>query len=200
MDQNWQQKVIAITGSIGSGKSKACEILKELGAFVLSADDLAREAVEPGTAGLRQIVQTFGKEVLNQDGSLNRKKLADIVFTDQNKREELEAITHPIIRELAQQKFSQASDSYPLLVYEVPLLFETGLHKTGFKKTVLIAASKEKCIERLKSQGMSEEKALERLNSQLPLEEKKKLADIIIENNTSIDRLRSKLENWVRLN
>src|SRR5690554_4365671 len=159
MSTEAHHQVIAVTGSIGSGKSTACKLLSNMGACVVSADDLARKAVLPGSPALEEIAARFGAKVLNSDGSLNRRALGSIVFENHAALRELEAFTHPRIAQLAEQEFAQALKSRCLLVvYDCPLLFEVGLEKRGFKAVVLIAADEEVSLERVTARdGISRE-------------------------------------------
>ena len=195
MSTSWHSQAVTVTGSIGSGKSTVCSILKELGAAVISADELARKAVLPGSQALKEIVLTFGPEVLNPNGSLNRTKLAQIVFSESNKRKTLEKITHPVIKALAEKAFhSVKAQNPPLIVYDCPLLFETGLDKAGFKKIILVAADEEASLERIVARDhITEAEARARLASQMPLAEKRKGADIVIENSGTMEELREKV-------
>ena len=201
MTSSWHRHVIALTGSIGSGKSTALEILNKLGAYVLSADDLSRLAASPSSPGLNRIVKAFGIQILRADNTLDRKQLAKIVFEDSKKRTILENILHPIIRDLAGVEFSKAlKKKYPLYVYDIPLLFETGLYKEGFKKTVLISTPDELCIQRAaKRDGLTQEEVKKRLVNQMPLDEKRKLADIVINNSGSIEELENELKKLLFL-
>lgn len=187
----WQSKVIALTGSIGCGKSTVLELLRERGACVISADDLAREVVAPGSEGIKEIVSRFGAEVLTSDGQLDRKKLGRLVFTDKTAREALENITHPRIRALAQQRFEEAeARGEKFLVYEVPLLFETGLDKIGFKSIAVVSCPKEVAIERIQRRdNLTREEAMARINAQMSSEEKASRADIVIPNGGTIEEL-----------
>lgn len=194
VNNSWQKNVVALTGTIGSGKSTALKILKSFGATIISADELAREVVQPGSSALEEIVKTFGPDTLNPDATLNRKALAQIVFTDPAKRKQLEAITHPKIRQLAEQYANNAQDSSELIVYEIPLLFESGMSAKDFKKTVLIKANDEVCLQRIIARdNVTVEEAKKRLASQIPSEIKAKSADIIIDNSGTIDQLQQQL-------
>lgn len=197
IQQNPRNSVLALTGTIGSGKSTAAAILGDLGATIISADDIAREVVAVGSPGLQEITQVFGSEILNPEGELDRKKLAHLVFSDKLKLEQLEAITHPRIQSRAEELFKEALEKNPpLVVYDCPLLFEKNLHTLGFSSSLLIAADRESCIERIrKRDGLTEEEATKRLNAQMSVEEKRKRADHVIENQGSIDSLKKALKN-----
>ncbi len=196
MSTSWHQHAVALTGTIGSGKSTVAALFKKLGAYVVSADDLAREAVKKSSEGLKQVVELFGKEILTPDGELDRKKLGTIVFSDGEKRKKLEEITHPTIRRLAKEAYEVGfKKGYPLYVYDCPLLFEAKLDSMGFKKIVLIKADNKTCIERImKRDGLSKEDAENRLRAQYPIEEKEKRADIIIDNSSTLQHLENEVK------
>lgn len=183
--------VVAVTGTIGSGKSTVVKLLGKQGAFIVSADELAREVVKPGTEGIRDVVAAFGREVLDKDGALDREKMADLVFTDPAKKKMLEGILHPLIAKQAEEVFKAAiARGVSPIIYEVPLLFEAGLNKAGFRKIIVVTASDEVCIKRITERdSLSEDKAAARLRTQIPTEVKRKGADIVIDNSGSIEQL-----------
>src|ERR1041384_5159201 len=121
-------RVFGITGGIGSGKSQVARLLREREVPVVDADELAREVVAPGSAGLAEITGSFGPDVLAADGSLDRKRVATLVFSDESARKRLNAITHPRVRQLSQARFAELEQrGVTLAGYDVPLLFEVGL-------------------------------------------------------------------------
>lgn len=194
MKANWQNNVIALTGSIGSGKSTALKIFSDLGAFTVSADELAKQVSTKGSIGLKKIVEFFGESYLTQASELDRNKLAKIVFSNPAKKKALEEILHPLIQKLAAETFKSAfKKNYPLYIYEIPLLFETGQEKS-FKKVVVVTAPKELCIERYLARSSStREEASRRMDNQMPVEKKVSSADFVIENNGSLRELESKV-------
>ena len=191
--------VIAVTGTIGSGKSTVVNLLKSRGAFVVSADDLAREVVLPGSSGLEEVVKSFGRDILAPDGTLDRKKLGQIVFSDDSKRALLEGILHPRIRSLAETRFREAREAgAPLLVYEVPLLFEKGLNLLGFKAVLVVTADDAVCIDRvMKRDGLSRDDAAARLRTQMPAVEKMKGADIVIDNSSTLAAVEQQIDSFL---
>lgn len=183
--------VIGLTGNIASGKSLVSGILKELGARVIDADIVAREVVAPGTAGWRKIKETFGEGVLNPDLTVNRQILGSKVFNDPQQREKLNAITHPVIVEKIQAEVNTFRRSGPgpdkVLVVVAPLLIETD-SDILVDEVWLVVIPEETQIERLiKRDGLTREQALARIRSQMPVSEKKKYAQVIIDNSRDTD-------------
>lgn len=196
-DFQWNE-VVAVTGTIGSGKSTALHILEEFGAYCVSADTLAREAVAPGSDALEAIRSRFGSEVLTDSDVLNRSALGRIVFNDAGARKDLEAILHPRVRARAIELFTLAKEEgKQALVYEVPLLFETSMQELGFKSIVLIAASHDACVARIEQRdNLSRDEVDARIRAQLPIEKKKMLSDVVIDNSGSVERLREQLARF----
>lgn len=191
-DPNWQKQVVAVTGTIGSGKSTVIEMLRNLGAFTISADELAREVTAPDSSGLEAIRRVFGEQVIKDGQTLDRAALGKIVFSSPEQRKRLEAITHPRIRELAAKRFTEALQEhrYPLYVYEIPLLFESGLDRAGFKKIVVVSVEDEIAIDRVASaRNCSKDEVRQRLAQQLPREYKAARADYLVDNSGSRDDL-----------
>ncbi len=188
-------QVFGITGGIGTGKSRVAAMLRERGAPVVDADELAREAVAPGSPGLAEIVQSFGPGVLAADGSLDRKGLAALVFTDETARKRLNAITHPRVRQLAQARFAElAQQGVSLAGYDVPLLFEVGLEQL-LRPVVVVAASEDTQLARIVARdGASEADARARIAAQLPLAEKRRRADYVLENDGSLAELSAQVD------
>ena len=185
--------VVGLTGGIASGKSTVSEQLRALGVGVVDADGLSREVVARGTDGLKEVVTTFGPEVLRPDGTLDREKLGTIVFGDDEARAKLVAITHPRIGTLSMQRLSelQAGDA-PYIAYEAALLIETGAHK-GMVKMIVVAASPETQRDRVGTRdGLDPEAAQARIDAQLPLADKLAVADYVIENNGTLEQLRAR--------
>jgi len=175
--------ILGVTGSIASGKSLVTEIFRSLGALVVSADELAREAVRPGSETLQRLVGKFGREILQTDGALDRKALAERIFTDAGAREALNRITHPAIAALAEKRLQELSQQTErLIVYEAPLLFEAGAEKRV--DAVLVVRIDERLqVERLmRRDGLSEAQARARIVAQMPQAEKVARADYVIDN------------------
>lgn len=177
-------RVFGLTGGIGSGKSTVASLLRERGVPVVDADALAREAVAPGSVGLESVVQAFGPGVLGPDGDLDRKRLGALVFSDPAARARLNAITHPMVQQLAQARFAElARQGVDWAAYDVPLLFEVGLD-AWLRPVVVVAASETTQLARICARdALNEAEARARLAAQLPLSDKARRADYVLENN-----------------
>lgn len=194
-------KLIGLTGGIATGKSAVTSILRGLGARIIDADELAREIVEPGREAWQEIVDAFGAEILRADKAIDRGKLRKKVFAEPQARKRLESITHPRIRALAQERIGQlAAEGADFVVYAAPLLFENQVH-LRLRPVILVACEATLQKQRLrKRDGLSEEEALRHLQAQMSLEEKRKLADCIIENNGSLVELKRLVkEVWEKI-
>ena len=175
--------VVGLTGGIASGKSTVAQMFKRFGAVVIDADGLARDVVRPGKPAWREIVRVFGDEVLNRNGSINRHALGQIVFHDRRKLRRLEQIIHPRVAREQQRRASRIARRSPdaVIVYEVPLLFESGAHKR-VDKTIVVTADRDTQVARLKQRnGMSKTEALRRIKAQMPLAEKVRRADVVLD-------------------
>jgi len=179
-------RVFGLTGGIGSGKSSVAALLRERGVPVVDADELARQVVAPGSAGLAQVVTAFGPEILGPDGSLDRKQLGARVFSDADARKRLNSITHPLVRELSQQRFAELErQGVTLAAYDVPLLFEVGLD-AALRPVVVVSASEAVQLERVAARdGLDEAAVRARVSAQLPLAEKRQRADFVLDNDGS---------------
>lgn len=176
--------LVGLTGGIASGKSTVAKCWVELGGIEIDADQLAREAVAPGTDALKEIERVFGQGVLN-NGELDRAALAQIVFADSAKRKELEAIVHPAVKQLARAQIeSMPKDA--IVIYNVPLLVEASVD-LDFDKVVTVEAPAEKQIERLvKHRGMSVAEATMRVESQASPAQRANVADVILNSNQDL--------------
>lgn len=183
-----------LTGSIAVGKTYVGEVLAELGALVLDADQTAREVVEPGTPGLDRIVAEFGSGVLQPDGRLDRAKLGQIVFGDEPKRQLLNSIVHPLVIEKqdAWMKRIERDDPDAVCVVEAALMIESGGYKR-FDILIVVWCDSDIQLERLIFRnGLSEKEALRRIRSQMPQEEKKRYADILIDTTAGFEATRQR--------
>ncbi len=194
--------LLGVTGGIATGKSTVSKMLEELGAPIIDFDVLAREVVEPGKPAYEQIKAFFGHQVLAEDGTIDRKKLSDIVFKDMEKRKKLESFTHPQIGVEFLQKVMEitASDPNAIIQVAVPLLIEVNLTHL-FHKILLVYTPRETQIERLMERdGISEEEAGRILDAQLPIDEKVGFADFVINNEKGLEETRKQVEAlWRKL-
>lgn len=189
---------IGLTGGVGSGKSTVANMLAQRGALVIDADALAREVVARGTDGLAEIVATFGDEVLAEDGSLNRPALAAIVFNDEEARARLNAITHPRIAARTAQLMS-AAEPGQVIVHDVPLLVESKLWP-AYDLVVVVEADDGVRFERLEARGMPAEEARRRMSTQASDEDRRAVADVVIDNSGSLQDLEAAVEAlWQRI-
>ncbi len=188
-------RVVGLTGGIGSGKSSVARMLIELGASVIDADQLAREAVEPGSEGLSAIIERFGTGVLDEKGELDRRKLGAQVFSDVEARRDLNAIVHPKVAALAMARIAELSErGTALAIYDVPLFFENGLDKI-IPEVIVVHVSPATQRERIRGRdGLSEKEIEDRIASQLPLADKVKRATFVIENDGSMAHTREQVE------
>jgi len=175
--------LVGLTGGIATGKSTVSEILRGLGAVVLDADRLAHEVVEPGQPALAAIVREFGRDVLRPDGTLDRKRVAAIVFSAPERRKALEAITHPAIRErfLARLVELEAEGFDGLVFWDAPVMIETGGHK-AMDRLVVVVTDAATQLGRAVGRDGDRADIERRIANQLPLEEKARLADYVIDN------------------
>ena len=184
--------VVGITGGIGSGKSSVTDQLKRLNVDIIDADIIAREIVEPGKFALRKIVEHFGGEVLLPDGSLDRAKLRVIVFSEKEKKDWLEDLLHPLIKDEIRTQIKSASSEY--VVLSSALLLETG-QKSLVDMVVVVDIPETLQIERTTlSDSNSSELVKKIIDSQLKRDERLSRADIVIDNSNSLDELRSKIK------
>jgi dephospho-CoA kinase len=193
-------RIIGLTGGIGSGKSSVSEMLRALGATVVDADEGARAVVEPGQAGYHDVVQQFGRQVLAQDGGIDRQKLADIVFADPEKRQQLNSITHPRVREWMAARVQEAgARDAKLVVLDIPLLYESGL-EAGLGGVIVVWATPAQQLERAVARGGERRDIEARIAAQMPLLDKRDRATWVIDNSGSPDTTRRQVEElWGQL-
>ncbi len=179
--------LVGLTGGIASGKSTVAAAWSELGGIEIDADQLAREVVEEGTPGLAQIKEAFGEQVIS-NGKLNRSTLGEVVFSSEAKRKQLEAIVHPLVKNLARQRIA-ALPVDSIIIYNVPLLVEAAVD-LEFDKVVTVEAPAEKQIERLISiRKMSPEQASRRIAAQATPAQRANAADVILNSNQDLQAL-----------
>ncbi len=191
--------VVGITGGIGCGKTVATDFLEEQGALVLDADVESRALTAENGEALLPILETFGEGVFFEDGRLNRRALAELIFSDEAQRRALEGILHPMIQHRIMQRIRQAGqDGVPFLFLSVPLLFETGMDALC-DETWCLSLDEEKQIERVMERDhLSRAEVLARINSQMPLAEKERRATVVIRTDRSIDATRAELNGLLR--
>lgn len=191
---------IGLTGGIATGKSTVAKLLTERGALLIDLDKIAREVVEPGQPALLAIAERFGQAVLQPDGSLDRKRLGSIVFADSAERKALEAITHPAIRAVMKERMARGETEEPdrLVVVDVPLLYESKL-ESYFHRVMVVYAPREAQLGRLiERDGLSREEAEQRLAAQMDIEEKKRRADVLIDNGGTPEETNRQIERFWR--
>eukprot|EP00871_Galdieria_phlegrea_P000992 jgi/Galph1/1894/GphlegSOOS_G562.1 len=188
--------VIGLTGSIASGKSTVVQLLQQKGVVVIDADVIARQVVEPGTFTYKRLVRLFGSQIVGPDGRLDRSRLGQIVFSDENKRRQLNGITHPvIIFHLIIQLLYKWICGYPFILLDVPLLFESKKLLWLCTITVVVSCEREQQVERLrKRNGFSTQECLQRIEAQMPLEQKAKIATFVVDNSGDMTRLAHQVE------
>ena len=174
---------VGLTGGIGTGKSHVAKIFIELGCYVFDADKIARQVVEPGEVGFEKVVAEFGKEILAEDGTIDRAKLGQIVFSSPEKREKLNQTLHPIIIAKQDSLISETINQNPnaIVIIDAALMIETGSYKR-FDKLIVVYCDRESQIERvMKRNNLSCSEVESRINSKMPSDEKRKYADIEID-------------------
>ncbi|GGQ43054.1 dephospho-CoA kinase [Streptomyces althioticus] len=190
---------VGLTGGIGAGKSEVSRLLVERGAVLIDADRIAREVVEPGTPGLAAVVEAFGEEILAEDGSLDRPRLGALVFSDPEKLATLNSIVHPLVGARSRE-LEEAAPEDAVVVHDVPLLTENGLAPL-YDVVVVVDASPGTQLDRLvRLRGMSEEDARARMAAQATREQRRAVADVVIDNDVPLDALERRVEEvWADL-
>jgi dephospho-CoA kinase len=175
--------IVGLTGSVGTGKSTVTNFFRELGAYIIDWDELARKVTRPHLKAWKEIIEYFGKGILNDDLTINRQKLAEIVFSDKEKLAKLNQIVHPEVFKEDERITNKIKSLDPdaLIIKDVPLLLEL-TRPISVDKVVVVSASEQTQLRRLEEKGMSRDDAQRRIKSQLPLEEKIKSADFVINN------------------
>jgi dephospho-CoA kinase len=186
--------IVGLTGGVASGKTVVSQVLKEEGAYIIDADQIARELVQPHKPAWNELIRAFGKEILQEDGSIHRKKLAEKVFADPEQRKLLNQILHPRIKEEMDRRTKEIGQRDPeaIVVIDAPLIVELGDHRE-MDKLIVVTTTQTQQIERLKDRdGAKPEEALRILSSQMPLEEKVNLADFVIRNEGSLEETKKR--------
>ncbi|MGH7760058.1 MAG: dephospho-CoA kinase [Candidatus Dormibacteraceae bacterium] len=187
-------KLIGLTGGAGSGKSTVSAMLKDLGATVIDADEAAHAAYEPGSPGFESVVREFGSEYV-RDGRIDRARLGELVFHDDEARDRLNAIVHPLVREWMAARTAESIEAgADMIVQEIPLLFENRLEPL-YSTTVLVYVPEPAQLRRLvEGRGLSEDRALAMIASQMPIEDKRKLAEHVVDNSGTREATRAEVE------
>ncbi|MEU0177265.1 dephospho-CoA kinase [Streptomyces massasporeus] len=190
---------VGLTGGIGAGKSEVSRLLVECGAVLIDADRIAREVVAPGTPGLASVVEAFGEEILAADGSLDRPRLGAIVFSDAEKLSTLNAIVHPLVGARSRE-LEEAAVEDAVVLHDVPLLTENGLAPL-YDLVIVVDAAPETQLDRLvRLRGMTEEDARARMAAQATREQRREIADIVIDNDVPLEELEQRVKDvWAEL-
>ncbi|GAA4817131.1 dephospho-CoA kinase [Streptomyces ziwulingensis] len=190
---------VGLTGGIGAGKSEVSRLLVEYGAVLIDADRIAREVVAPGTPGLAAVVEAFGAEVLAGDGGLDRPKLGSIVFADKERLGVLNSLVHPLVGARSRE-LEEAAAPDAVVVHDVPLLTENGLAPL-YDLVVVVDADPATQLDRLvRLRGMTEEDARARMAAQATREQRREIADVVIDNDVPLEELRRRVrEVWAEL-
>lgn len=185
--------VVGLTGGIGTGKSSALKAFESRGAATICLDQLAKEQAKPGRDGYKAIVKNFGKCILNDDKTINRALLGRVIFSDKRAKAGLERATHPLILKEMRRLIGKMKG---LVVVDVPLLFEKKLQK-NFDATMVISCSPRKQLQRIiERDGLSSKEARLRIKAQMPLDEKRRMADVSINNDKSIENLKTEINAY----
>ena len=190
---------VGLTGGIGAGKSEVSRLLASYGAVLIDADKIAREVVEPGTPGLAAVVEAFGPEILTPEGTLDRQKLGSIVFADADRLATLNAIVHPLVGARSQE-LEKAAGQDAVVIHDVPLLTENTLAPL-YDLVIVVDASPETQLERLVTRrGMAESEARARMAAQATREQRRAIADLVIDNDGPLEQLEPQVRKvWAEL-
>lgn len=187
--------ILGLTGGIATGKSTVTGMLRERGIPVIDADQIAREVVEPGKPAYEAIVRHFGRDILLEDGEINRKKLGEIVFSDEAERQKLNAIVHPEVRRVMREEAEAAEANGADIVFmDIPLLFESKLQYMVEKIVLVYAPADMQLARMMERDELEEEQAQKRLKAQFPIDQKKKDADFLIDNSTTREETERQVE------
>jgi dephospho-CoA kinase len=193
-------KLIGLTGGAGSGKSTVAEMFRELGAAVVDADEASHAAYAPGSSGFDAVVQEFGRDFV-RNGQIDRARLGELVFHDEDARARLNAIVHPLVRRWMAERTVEAQDKgAEVIVHDVPLLFESGLERL-YSDVVLVHVPEKLQVRRLvDGRGVSEERARAMIAAQMPIDEKRGRAQHVIDNSGTRDATRAQVEKvWTEI-
>ncbi|HUY74871.1 MAG TPA: dephospho-CoA kinase [Candidatus Dormibacteraeota bacterium] len=187
-------KLIGLTGGVGSGKSTVADMLRELGAEVVDADEAAHAAYSPGSSGFDSVVREFGRDYA-RDGSIDRARLGELVFHDDDARRRLNAIVHPLVRDWMAHRTAEAAErGAEIVVHDVPLLFENGL-EAMYEEVILVYVPAAVQLERLVSgRGVPEDRAQAMIAAQMPMDEKRRLARLVVDNSGTREETREQVK------
>lgn len=196
--------IIGLTGGIATGKSTVSSMVSQLGIPTIDADKIARQVVEPGKKAHDQIVQTFGEQILKSDQTLDRQALGSIIFSNKDKRKQLNAIVHPAVRkEMIKQRDHYIGIGVKSVMLDIPLLFESNLVNLVHKVIVVYVHEKKQLYRLMARDHLSEEEALQRIQAQMPISEKVTLADVVIDNSCTkeetLRQIKYTLQQWSAL-
>lgn len=199
MNQDNQGIVIGLTGGIGTGKSTVAGILKGLGLKLINADQIGHQLLTPGTEVYYQLIESFGREILSPEGEIDRKVLGGIVFSDAKKRQILNNITHPAIKTKIMGEIGESRSRGEDVVVEIPLLFEAKLESLVDEIWVVAVSSQTQIQRVMVRNSLSQIEAVKRISAQMPLAQKIALADVVINNEGTLEELREKVKQiWVK--
>ena len=187
--------IVGLTGSLGTGKSTVADFFSELGAHIIDWDELARKAILPHSTAWGRIVDYFGEDILDDDLTINRRKLAELVFSNEEMLKKLNQIVHPEVFKEDERITNSIRnrDSDALIIKDIPLLFDV-VHPVIADKIIVVSASEETRLRRLEEKGMNLDDAQNRMKSQLPLDEKIKSADFVINNEGSFEETKRQVD------
>lgn len=194
--------IIALTGGIACGKSTVSGMLAQLGASIIDADQISRSLTAPNGDALPAIRRTFGDSVFNADGTLNRPALSAVVFSDKAAIEKLNAITHPLVKQQMDEQLAQCrKNGTPVVVLDVPLLFEASMQHMGDLVACVVAPEEVQIARMASRNGYTREEALSRIRNQMPVSEKARRSDIVIDTDKPLPELQKEIEtlyqNWI---
>jgi dephospho-CoA kinase len=188
--------LVGLTGGIASGKSLVAKLFKDLGAYVIDADAIAHEVIQPGTPAYQEIIQQFGEGILRKDGTIDRSSLGQMVFGDPTRRAVLESIVHPrvFVAEEARRREIVRQDPEAVIIFDAPLLIESRAHEL-MDRVIVVYADRKTQLKRLKERDhLDPEEAKRRISAQLPLSDKKVYADYVIDGMASPQEVASQTE------
>lgn len=194
-------KIIGLTGGVGSGKTTVAEMLREMGAEVIDADQAAHEVYAPGTPGFDAVVAEFGPEFVREDGAIDRHRLGAMVFNDESALRRLNGIVHPLVREWMAARTAEAAErGAAIVIQDVPLLYENGLESL-FSSVLLVYTPAEVQLQRLvEGRGLPPDRARSMIAAQMPIEEKRHRAHHVIDNSGSVEETRRQVEEvWAQM-